>query len=72
MAVRGRLTGNLDRDTAHNGRSEMMDQPVGHPCTAEDSCRQGSEAELRSQGVTPDIWDREAAGVVLRREKLRV
>ncbi|MEI9964763.1 MAG: hypothetical protein WDM92_08675 [Caulobacteraceae bacterium] len=26
--------------------------------------------ELRAQGVTPDTWDREAAGVVVKRERL--
>ena len=28
------------------------------------------KADLRAQGVTPDTWDREAAGVVVKREKL--
>ena len=28
------------------------------------------KTELRDQGVTEDTWDREAAGVVIKREKL--
>lgn len=26
--------------------------------------------ELREQGVTPDTWDREAAGIRIRRERI--
>lgn len=26
--------------------------------------------ELRSQGITPDTWDREAAGIIIKREKV--
>lgn len=29
------------------------------------------KAELRATGVTADTWDREAAGVVVRGERLR-
>ena len=29
------------------------------------------KAELRREGVTPDTWDRDAAGIVVKREKLR-
>jgi crotonobetaine/carnitine-CoA ligase len=28
------------------------------------------KAELRKDGITPDTWDREAAGIKLKREKL--
>ncbi|MEI6722444.1 MAG: hypothetical protein WCO67_16895 [Betaproteobacteria bacterium] len=28
------------------------------------------KAQLRAQGVTPDTWDREAAGIVIRRDKI--
>ena len=28
------------------------------------------KAELRKDGITPDTWDREAAGIKLTREKL--
>jgi crotonobetaine/carnitine-CoA ligase len=29
------------------------------------------KAELRKEGVTADTWDRDAAGIVVKREKLR-
>jgi carnitine-CoA ligase len=29
------------------------------------------KAELRKEGVTPDTWDRDAVGIVVKREKLR-
>ncbi len=29
------------------------------------------KAELRKDGITPDTWDRDAAGIVVKREKLR-
>jgi acyl-coenzyme A synthetase/AMP-(fatty) acid ligase len=28
------------------------------------------KAELRKDGITPDTWDREAAGIKLKRERL--
>jgi crotonobetaine/carnitine-CoA ligase len=29
------------------------------------------KAELRKEGVTADTWDRDAAGIVVKRERLR-
>ena len=29
------------------------------------------KAELRKEGITADTWDRDAAGIVVKRERLR-